>query len=114
MADATFDVEHFIALDKRYIRILFPFGLLLVVVGVLTLAGIFRVVVHGSESQAIDTITKGGGALVTVIGFFPFSNCYSRWERIQTLRMMKLNSNSLNYESKVELVSKLYAKFLGV
>jgi len=114
MPAATFDVEHFIALDKRYIRILLPFGLVLILVGLLALTGIFRVVVHGNESQVIDSITKGGGAIVTVIGLFPFNNCYSRWERIQTLRMMKLNPNALDYKSKHELVSKLYAKFLGV
>jgi hypothetical protein len=114
MADVAFKLEHFIAMDKRYIRILLPIGLFLVASGLLGVFGTIRIAVHGSESDAINTITKALGALVTVIGLFPFNSCYVRWERIQTLRVIEHNPKALDYKSKHDLVCKLYAKFLGV
>jgi hypothetical protein len=59
-------------------------------------------------------ITKGVGLVVSLVGLFPFNNCWSRWERIKTLRAIKLNPALLDSESTHDLIRKLYEKFLGV
>jgi hypothetical protein len=59
-------------------------------------------------------ITKAAGGAISLAGLFPFNNCWSRWERIKTLRAILRNPSALDPDSEHELVRKLYAKFLGV
>ena len=69
---------------------------------------------HAAGGDTFDTISKGAGFVVGLIGLFPFNNCYARWERIKTLQAIKLHPEALDPDSEHELVRKLYAKFLGV
>ena len=113
MADVAFDFDHFIALDRQSIRLQLVAGALLLLVGALGLFGPFTALVAPGAAN-IDLIAKGAGAVTSLIGLFPFSNCWSRWERIKTLRAIRLNPSSLDPNSEQELFRKLYAKFLGV
>jgi len=116
---ATLDVEHFIALDRQSIRIQFGLGIALLVVGTL---GIFGAFAHLADSGAgpgtslanFDLISKCVGLVINLAGLFPFNNCWSRWERIRTLRAIKLNPAMLDTSDRNDLIRKLYAKFLGV
>jgi hypothetical protein len=115
MTDATFDVDHFIALDRLSIRLQLLAGLLLVLIGTLAFWGGAKLILAGSaNSPNVDVITKGVGVVIDLVGLFPFNNCWARWERIKTLRAIKLNPGVLDPESVHELIRKLYAKFLGV
>jgi hypothetical protein len=107
MTRAALNLDHFIALDKRYIRILLPVGFLLVFIGLLGLSGLFRVVVTAKASDAVDMIVKAFGLLVSVIGLYPFNNCYVRWERIQTLRAINLNPDALDYSRASSLFQEV-------
>ena len=113
MVDATFDVDHFIELDRQSIRLQLVAGVLLFIVGTFGILGAFAKLV-GAGAPNIEMITKGVGLVVDLVGLFPFNNCWSRWERIKTLRAIKLNPAVLDSETVHELVRKLYAKFLGV
>ena len=113
MAVATFDVEHFIALDRQSIRLQLIVGVLLVVVGLFGVFGLFaKLATAGGDS--FEMISKGAGFVVGLVGLFPFNNCYARWERIKTLQAIQLHPEALDPDSEHELVRKLYAKFLGV
>jgi hypothetical protein len=115
MTDATFDVDPFIAMDRQAIRFQLLAGLLLVVFGAVAFLWGATLVVSASANTAnVDMIAKGAGIVIELVGLFPFNNCWARWERIKTLRAIKLNPGVLDPESVRELVRKLYAKFLGV
>lgn len=113
MADVAFDFDHFIALDRQSIRLQLVAGTLLVLVGALGLLGAFTAFVQ-SGAPNVDLIAKGVGVVTSLVGLFPFNNCWSRWERIKTLRSIRLNPTSLDPSTEQELLRKLYAKFLGV
>jgi len=113
MADAAFDFEHFIALDRQSIRVQLAAGAILLAIGGLGLLGAFSALVQPGAAN-IDMITKIAGVGVSLAGFFPFNNCWARWERIKTLRAIRRNPSALDPDSEHELVRKLYAKFLGV
>ena len=113
MTDATIDVSHFIELDRQSIRLQLVAGVLLFIVGTLGILGAFTKLVDAGGAN-IEMISKGVGLVVDLVGLFPFNNCWSRWERIKTLRAMKQNPSVLDSETEHELVRKLYAKFLGV
>jgi hypothetical protein len=113
MADPPLDVDHFIAMDRQSIALQLGAGGVLVLVGMLGLLGTLGKVV-GSDVPNIDMITKGVGLVVSLVGLFPFNNCWSRWERIRTLRAIRDNPTLLDSVSAHDLVRKLYAKFLGV
>lgn len=113
MVDATFDVEHFIVLDRQSIRFQIVAGIVLVVVGLFGFFGLFaKLIASGGDS--FEMISKGVGLVVSLVGLFPFNNCYARWERIKTLQAIQLHPEALDAASAHELVRKLYAKFLGV
>jgi uncharacterized membrane protein YidH (DUF202 family) len=112
MGDPTFDVEHFIALDRRSIVIYSAAGAALLAFGLFAILGFAQLVASGGNS--FDTISKGVGVLVSLTGLFPFSNCYARWERIKTLQAMQRHPEALDAATEQELVRRLYAKFLGV
>jgi hypothetical protein len=110
---STLHIDRFIKLDRDSIRVQLVVGLVLFVAGIIVmLAGFGKLVTAGSFS--LDTITKVGGFLITLVGLFPFNNCCSRWERIKMLRAMKLDPQALDAATTEELVRKLYQKFLGV
>ncbi len=113
MADPTLDVDHFIAMDRQSIGFQLGAGVVLVLVGTLGLLGTLGRLV-GSDAPNVDMITKGIGLVVSLVGLFPFNNCWARWERIKTLRAIKSNPALLDSQSAHDLVRKLYAKFLGV
>jgi hypothetical protein len=108
-----FEVDHFIELDRQSIRFQLAAGLFLCAVGgAVMLVGFSPLAVVSLYN--LETVTKAGGFLVSLVGLFPFNNCWSRWERIKTLRMIKHNPAVLDAETERELVRKLYQKFLGV
>lgn len=109
----TFDVEHFIALDRQSIRIQLIVAAVIILVGIFGLSGLLAKLATGT-ADSFDTVSKGVGLVVTLLGFFPANNCWTRWERIKTLQAIQLHPGSLDPESEHELVRKLYAKFLGV
>jgi len=113
MPTTTFDVRHFIALDRRSIRIQFGLGVALLIVGTLGIFGAFSEVAAPGIPN-FETISKGVGLVINLAGLFPFNSCWSRWERIQTLRAIEANPEALDAESTNDLIRKLYAKFLGV
>ncbi len=110
---ATFDVEHFIALDRQSIRIQLGIAAAIVVLGLFGIFGLFAKLAT-SGSGDFDTISKGVGLVVTLVGLFPANNCWTRWERIKTLRAIQLHPEMLDAATEQEFVRKLYAKFLGV
>jgi hypothetical protein len=113
MTSATFYVDHFIKLDRQYIRFQLVAGVFLVVIGTLVMVGTFNgAFVAGGPN--VDMIARGVGVVVDLVGMFPFNNCWSRWERIKTLQEIKRNPALLDAKRAHELVDKLYAKFLGV
>jgi hypothetical protein len=115
MTDATFDVDPFIAMDRQAIWLQFLAGLLLVAIGTVAFLGGAQLVGAASANTPnVDVIAKGVGIVINLVGLFPFNNCWSRWERIKTLRAIKLNPGVLDPESVRDLIRKLYAKFLGV
>jgi len=116
---ATLDVEHFIALDRQSIRIQFGLGIALLIVGTLGIFGAFAHLADSGTGPAtgfanFDIISKCVGLVINLAGLFPFNNCWSRWERIRTLRAIKLNPAMLDTSDRNDLIRKLYAKFLGV
>jgi hypothetical protein len=113
MADAVYDFDHFIALDRQSIRFQLVAGTLLIIIGALVIIGAFTAIAP-SEGGNLEVITKSIGSLVSLAGLYPFSNCWSRWERIKTLQAMRLNPGALDPDSMHELVRKLYFKFVGV
>ena len=113
VANATVDVDHFIELDRQSIRIHFMLGLALLVVGTLGISGAFSGL-FSSGVPNFESISKGVGLVINLAGLFPFNNCWSRWERIKTLRAIKLNPSAMDADALNELIRKLYAKFLGV
>jgi hypothetical protein len=112
-ADKNLDVRHFIELDRQSIRYQVAAGVALLVAGGAVMVGGFGKLppVGGYD---LETITKAGGMLVSLIGLFPFNNCWSRWERIKMLRLMQQDPDALDSATRNELVKKLYSKFLGV
>jgi hypothetical protein len=113
MADPTLDVDHFIELDRQAFRLQLGAGSVLLLIGMLGVWGTLGTLV-GVQGPNIDMITKGVGLVISLAGLFPFNSCWSRWERMKTLRAIKLNPALLDADSTHELVRKLYAKFLGV
>lgn len=113
MSGAILDVDHFIKMDRQAIRLQLMAGLMLLIIGSLGALGAFAKLVEAGSSN-VEVISKGVGVVVSLVGLFPFNNCWARWERIKTLRTIKLNPAALDPESVHELVRKLYAKFLGV
>jgi hypothetical protein len=113
MPNGTIDVDHFIELDRQSIRIHFVLGLALLVVGTLGISGAFSGLISSGVPN-FETISKGVGLVINLAGLFPFNNCWSRWERIKTLRAIKLNPSLMDSAALNELIRKLYAKFLGV
>jgi hypothetical protein len=111
MANATFDVEHFIALDRQSIRLQLVAGALVFIIALLVAFGLARFI---GATGGVDVITKGAGVFIGLVSLFPFNNCYARWERIKTLEAIKLHPDALDAHSTHDLVKKLYAKFLGV
>jgi|SRR4051812_12630539 hypothetical protein len=111
--DRGLDVGHFIELDRQSIRYQVVAGVVLLLAGAAVMLGGFGkpAPVGGYD---LETITKAGGMLLSLVGLFPFNNCWSRWERIKMLRMMQQDPDALDSESRNELVKKLYSKFLGV
>jgi hypothetical protein len=112
-ADKHLDVSHFIELDRQSIRYQVVAGIVLLAAGGAVMVGGFGKVppVGGYD---LETITKAGGMLVSLIGLFPFNNCWSRWERIKMLRLLQNDPDALDSDTRNELVKKLYSKFLGV
>ncbi len=112
-ADKPLDVGHFIELDRQSIRYQIVAGVVLLLAGVaVMLGGLGKGPPVGGYD--LETITKAGGMLVSLVGLFPFNNCWSRWERIRMLRQMQQNPDALDAETRNDLVKKLYSKFLGV
>jgi hypothetical protein len=112
-ADNNLDVGHFIELDRQSIRFQVVAGVVLLAAGGAVMVGGFGKLpsVGGYD---LETITKAGGMLVSLVGLFPFNNCWSRWERIKMLRVLQQNPEALDTATRNELVKKLYSKFLGV
>ena len=111
--DKPLDVGHFIELDRQSIRYQVAAGVVLLLAGVgVMVSGFGKGPPVGGYD--LETITKAGGALLSLVGLFPFNNCWSRWERIKTLRQMQKDPDALDAETRSELVKKLYSKFLGV
>ncbi|HWT97028.1 MAG TPA: hypothetical protein VN229_05415 [Terriglobales bacterium] len=123
------DVEHFITLDRQSIRLQFALGIILLSVGTLGIFGAFAHLADpdpgvdlgiGAANSAgngfanFDTISKCVGLVINLAGLFPFNNCWSRWERIRTLRAIQHNPSILDTSVRNDLIRKLYAKFLGV
>src|SRR5215813_2618539 len=104
---AAFDVEHFIALDQQSIRIQFGLGIALLAVGTFGVLGAFAGLVQpGGASLGFvnfDAISKAVGLVIDLAGLFPFNNCWSRWERIRTLRAITLNPAALDAETRNDL-----------
>lgn len=113
MADATLNVDHFIAMDKQSIRLQIAAGLPLLAIGGLGLAGTFTKLVEIGNPD-VELIGKGVSLVVTLVGLFPFKACWERWQRVQTLEMIKADPAALDAEHTHELIYKLYQKFLGV
>ena len=113
MADAAFDFEHFIALDRQSIRVQLAAGAVLLAVGALSLFGAFGGLVQPGAAN-IEMITKAAGGAISLAGLFPFNNCWARWERIKTLRAIRRNLSGLDPDILRVLLGQLYAKFLGV
>lgn len=113
MADAVYDFDHFIALDRQSIRFQLLAGTLLIIIGAVVIIGAFTTLGQGGGGN-LEVITKSIGTLVSLGGLYPFSNSWSRWERIKTLQAMRLNPGALDPDSTHELFRKLYFKYLGV
>jgi len=112
-ADKPLDVGHFIELDRQSIRYQIVAGVVLLLAGAgVMVSGFGKGPPVGGYD--LETVTKAGGALLSLVGLFPFNNCWSRWERIKTLRLMQTNPDAIDAETRSELVKKLYSKFLGV
>jgi len=123
------DVEHFITLDRQSIRLQFALGIALLIVGTLGIFGAFAHFANpdpgvdlgigtgdgaGIGFANFDVLSKCVGLVINLAGLFPFNNCWSRWERIRTLRAIQHNPAILDTSVRNDLVRKLYAKFLGV
>lgn len=113
MPNATIDVEPFIELDRQFIRIHFVLGLVLLAIGTLGMAGAFSSILSSGVPN-FDIISQGVGLIIDLAGLFPFGDCWSRWERIKTLRAIQHNPSAMDADALNELIRKLYAKFLGV
>jgi hypothetical protein len=113
MADAVLNVDHFIAMDRQTIQVQFAIGVVLLLIGsAVTAAGFSEMVPAGKAD--IETIVKLGGFVMDLVGLYPFNNCWTRWQRINTLRAMQRNPALLQSEDARALLNKLYEKFLGV
>jgi hypothetical protein len=113
MADATLNVDHFIAMDRQSIRLQIAAGLPLLAIGGLGLAGTFTKLVEAGNPD-VELIGKGVSLIVTLIGLFPFKTCWERWQRVQMLEAIKADPAALDAEHTHELIYKLYQKLLGV
>jgi hypothetical protein len=113
MTDATLNVDQFIAMDRQSIRLQIAAGVPLLAIGAFGLAGMFGKLIETGNPD-IDLIGKGLSLVVTLVGIFPFKTCWERWQRIQTLEVIKAHPEALDAEHTHELVYKLYQKFLGV
>jgi hypothetical protein len=82
-------------------------GIGLAVVGV----GLAGLRAGGTEFHLITTL---GGALMALAGLFPFNSCLTLWQRIRTLRAIRVNPDLLGTEIVRDIVTRMYAKSLGV
>jgi hypothetical protein len=113
MADITADLNHFIAIDRQSFQLQIAIGAVVLVVGSAVTAYGFSGMAASGESS-LDTIIKLGGFVMDLAGLLPFNNCLTLWQRIKTLRAIQLNPNSLGAAVVRDMVTKMYAKLLGV
>ena len=88
-------------------------GALVLVVGLAVTAYGFSGMAASQESS-LDTVIKLGGFVMDLSGLLPCNNCLTLWQRIKTLRALQLNPNLLGAEVVRDMLTKMYAKLLGV
>lgn len=113
MADTTANLNHIIAMDRQSFRVQIAIGAIVLAVGLAVTAFGFVGVPSAGESD-LDMIIKLGGFVMDLAGLFPFNNCLTLWQRIRTLRAIQLNPDLLGAETVRDMVTKMYAKILGV
>ena len=113
MADITANLNHFIAIDRQSFQVQIAIGAIVLVVGLaVTVFGFLGIPASGESN--LDLIIKLGGFVMDLAGLLPFNNCLMLWQRIRTLRAIQLNPDLLGAETVRDMVTKMYAKILGV
>jgi hypothetical protein len=122
MAEATLDIDYFIRMDRRAVRVYLAAAALIVLVGGAVIVVSFAGGAAAPQSNA-DLLIKLGGFLMSLVGLVPFKEGWARWERIDTLRAIKARFEALSRDPSApdpdlaqvrEMVNRLYAKFLAV
>jgi hypothetical protein len=105
-------VERMIAVDRQALLIQFALGAIVLAIGLaVAIFGFLRLRAGGSELYILVMLA---GAAMGVAGFLPFSGCLTRLQRIGTLRTMQLSADLLGEAAVSDIVTKMYAKSLGV
>lgn len=113
MADITANLSHIIAMDRQSFQVQVAIGAIVLAVGLaVTIFGFLGVPASGESD--LDLIIKLGGFVMDLAGLLPFNNCLALWQRMRTLRAIQLNPDLLGAEVVRDMVTKMYAKLLGV
>jgi hypothetical protein len=113
MADITANLNHIIAMDRQSFQVQSAIGAIVLAVGLaVTVFGFVGVPAAGESN--LDMIIKLGGFVMDLAGLLPFNNCLMLWQRIRTLRAIQRNPDLLGAETVRDMVTKMYAKILGV
>jgi len=113
VADITANLNHIIAMDRQSFQVQVAIGAVVLAVGLaVTVFGFLGVPASGESN--LDLIIKLGGFVMDLAGLLPFNNCLALWQRIRTLRAMQLNPDLLGAEAVRDMVTKMYARLLGV
>jgi hypothetical protein len=105
-------VDRMIVLDRRALQVQFALAVMLVAIGVaVAIFGFLRLGADGSE---IHIVVMLAGAVMGLAGLLPFSGCLTRWQRIGTLREIRLSADLLGEVVVSNLIARMYAKSLGV
>jgi hypothetical protein len=113
VADITTNLNHILAMDRQSFQVQVAIGAIVLAVGLaVTVFGFLGV--PAAEETNLDLVIKLGGFVMDLAGLLPFNNCLALWQRIKTLRAIQLDPDLLGAETVREMVTKMYAKLLGV